>query len=186
MNQQADGVQVACTDQVHRALARTSLGGIPASSLLVLILGASVPLASRLTFVALVTVADIVLFVIARRYLAARRAGRTPSVWTAPIGVAGVGAAGGSLAVYGLPDGHHVELRAVYLLFVCGVSATYVVGAAARRLYYFASQAPMLLLVTGGFVMADDRVTQLLALAVPVYFVLMTALHHDVHQLVIS
>ena len=135
MSEQADGVRVACTDQVHRALARTSLGGIPTSALLVLILGASVPLASRLSFVALVTVADIVLFVIARRYLAARRAGRAPSMWAGPIGVAAVGAAWGSLALYGLPDGNHVELRAVYLLFVCGVSATYVVGAAASRLY---------------------------------------------------
>jgi diguanylate cyclase len=152
----------------------------------VLILGASVPLAGRLSFVALVTLADIVMFVIARRYLAARRAQRTPSTAAGPIGVAAVGAAWGSLAVYGLPDGHHVELRAVYLLFVCGVSATYVVGAAARRLYYFASQTPMLLLVAGGFLLSDDRVTRLLAFAVPVYFVLMTALHHDVHQLVIS
>jgi len=69
---------------------------------------------------------------------------------------------------------------------VCGVSATYVVGAAARRLYYFASQTPMLVLVASGFLMSHDRVTRLLAFAVPVYFVLMTALHHDVHQLVIS
>ena len=186
MSQQADGVRVACTDQVHRALARTSLGGIPASSLLVLILGASVPLASRIGFVAVVTCADIVLVVIARRYLAARRAGREPALWEGPVGVAAVGAAWGSLAVFGLPDGNHVELRAVYLLFVCGVSATYVVGAAARRLYYFASQTPMLLLVAGGFLLSDDRVTRLMAFAVPVYFILMTALHHDVHQLVIS
>jgi diguanylate cyclase (GGDEF)-like protein len=186
MSQPADGVRVACTDQVHRALGRTSLGGIPASSLLVLILGASVPLASRLSFVAAVTCADVIMFVVARRYFAARRAERTPSTWAGPLAVAAIGAAWGSLAVFGLPDGNHVQLRAVYLLFVCGTSATYVVGAAARRSYYFASQTPMLVLVAGGFLLSGDRVTRMLAFAVPVYFILMTALHHDVHQLVIS
>src|SRR5215831_1801465 len=187
MTQQADAVRTACTDQVHRALARTSLGGIPASILLVFILGSSVSLDRRVGFVLLVGSADIFMFVTARRYLA-RRLGdrRSPAAWVGPCGVAAIGAAWGSLAVLGLPDGRHDELRAVYLLFVCGCSATYVVGAAARRLYYFASQLPMLGLVGVCFLASGDRVTRLLGFAVPVYFVLMTVLHHEVHQLVIS
>jgi diguanylate cyclase (GGDEF)-like protein len=184
---QRDAVRAACTDQVHRVLARTSLVGVPVSLLLVWILGGSVSLSSRVAFVAAVTCADVAMFVVARRYLAARRAGSgPPPAWLGPCGVAMIGAAWGSLAVYGLPDSHHIELRAVYLIFVCGISATYVVGAAARRLFYFSSQLPMLILVATCFFAAGDRITRLLGCAVLVYFVVMTVLHHDVHRLVIS
>ena len=91
------------------------------------------------------------------------------------------------MAVIALPDArHHDDLRAVYLLFVCGCSATYVVGAAARRLYYYASQIPMLGVVGVTFLLSGDRVTRLLGFAVPIYFIVMTSLHHEVHNVVIS
>ncbi|HET9728576.1 MAG TPA: EAL domain-containing protein [Acidimicrobiia bacterium] len=185
MTREADAVRVACTDQVHRSLARTSLGGIPASSLLVLILGSSVSLGARIAFVSLISGADVIMFVIARRYLAARRAGTPPPrKWCTPAGVGLIGAAWGSLALMGMPD--RVELRAVYLLFVCGTSATYVVGTAARRLYYYCSQLPMLVPVAVAFVASDNRFTHLLGFGVPVYFAVMTTLFLDVHRLVIS
>jgi diguanylate cyclase (GGDEF)-like protein len=171
---------------VNRALARTSLGGIPASTLLVLILGTSVPLSRRILFVVAVSSADIVMFALARRYLARRRSDApTPPAWMGACGVGLISAAWGSLAVIGLPDERHLYLRCVYLLFVCGTSATYVVGAAARRLYYFSSQIPMLALITFGFLASDDHLTRMVAAGIPVYFIVMTMLHHDVHQLVI-
>ena len=61
------------------------------------------------------------------------------------------------MSVIALPNAQHTDLRAVYLLFVCGTSATYVVGAAGRRLYFYASQVPMLGVVAIAFFMSGDR-----------------------------
>ncbi|HEY5012351.1 MAG TPA: GGDEF domain-containing protein, partial [Acidimicrobiia bacterium] len=183
----SDDVRLACADQVNRALRRTALLGIPASTLLALILGSSVATSRRVAFVALVTVADLATFTGSCRYLARRARGEVlDHYWFGPFSTAITGLAWGSLAVIGLPSAHHVDLRAVYLLFVCATSATYVVGASARRLYYYTSQLPMLVLVGAAFVSQGDRVTRLLGFAVPIYFAVMTSLHHEVHGVVVS
>ena len=44
----------------------------------------------------------------------------------------------------------------------------------------------MLALVTVVFVSQGDRVTRLLGLAVPIYFIVMTSMHHEVHTVVVS
>ena len=183
----SDAVRSACADQVNRALRKSSLLGIPASTLLAVILGSSVPTPRRIAFVVLVSVADILTFVGSCRYLARRQRGEVVSgYWFGPFSTAMISLAWGSLALIGLPSARHVDLRAVYLLFVLGTSATYVVGAAARRMYYYASQAPMLVLVMGAFVASGDRVTRLLGFAIPIYFAVMTSLHHEVHGVVVS
>ena len=183
----SDGVRVACTDQVNRALRRSTLGGIPGSLVLVLVLGSSVPLAERIAFVALVSGADIATFVVTSWYLARRKRGDVlVHWWWSPLGIGLISASWGSLAVFGLPDTSHDGLRAVYLLFLCGTSATYVVAAAARRLYYFTSQVPMLGLVALVFLASSDHMTRLLGLAFPVYFAVMTIAHRDVHSVVVS
>jgi diguanylate cyclase (GGDEF)-like protein len=183
----SDGVRLACADQVNRALRRTALLGIPASTLLAVILGSSVASSRRVAFVALVSIADLATFAGSCRYLARRARGEVlDHYWFGPFSTAITGLAWGSLAVIGLPSAQHVDLRAVYLLFVCGTSATYVVGASARRLYYYTSQLPMLVLVGAAFVIQGDRVTRLLGFAVPIYFAVMTALHHEVHGVVVS
>ena len=180
-------VRQACDDQVNRALTRSSLLGIPASILLAVIIGSSVPAANRIAFVLLVTAADLAAFAGSMRYLRRRRREQViHHYWFGPLSTAMVGLAWASLAVIALPSASHTDLRAVYLLFVCGTSATYVVGAAARRLYYYSSQVPMLLVVTVAFFMSGDRASVLLAFAIPIYFAVMTSLHHDVHTLVIS
>ena len=180
-------VRLACDDQVNRALLRSSLLGIPASILLALIIGTSVPAPNRVSFVLFVSVADIATFIGAKWYLGRRRRGEViRGYWFGPFSTALIGLAWASLSVIALPDAAHTDLRAVYLLFVCGTSATYVVGAAARRLYYYSSQVPMLLVVAVAFFASGDRSTVLLAFAVPIYFVVMTSLHHEVHSVVIS
>jgi diguanylate cyclase (GGDEF)-like protein len=180
-------VRLACDDQVNRALLRSSLLGIPASALLALIIGTSVPLANRIAFVLFVSIADIVAFVAAARYRAKRRRGEVMHhYWFGPFSTALIGLAWASMAVIALPSAEHTDLRAVYLLFVAGTSATYVVGAAARRLYYFSSQIPMLGVVAIAFFASGDRSSVLLAFAIPIYFFVMTSLHHEVHSLVIS
>jgi diguanylate cyclase (GGDEF)-like protein len=166
---------------------KSSLLGIPASTLLVLILGSSVPAPRRIAFVALVTVTNLLTFAGSCSYLARRQRGEVVrNYWFGPFSTATISLAWGSLAVIALPSARHVDLRAVYLLFVCGSSATYVVGAAARRLYYYTSQVPMLALVMGAFVTSGDRSTVLLGLAIPIYFGVMTSMHHEVHGVVIS
>ena len=68
-------VRLACDDQVNRALLRSSLLGIPASILLALIIGSSVPAANRIAFVLFVSVADIATFAGSMWYLGRRRRG---------------------------------------------------------------------------------------------------------------
>ena len=98
-----------------------------------------------------------------------------------------IAVAWGSPAVFALPGSQNVELRAVYLLFVCGCSATYVVGTAGAP--------PLLLRVAAPDARPGrDRVharraiacTRLLGFAVPIYFIVMTSLHHEVHAVVVS
>ncbi len=179
--------RAACLDQVMRALWRSSLLGIPASTLLVLILGSSVPASRRISFVVFVSIADVVTMACAGWYLRRRRRGEVLTHYTLGlICTMLVGVAWGTPAIFALPSSQNVELRAVYLLFVCGVSATYVVGTAARRVYFYASQLPMLVPVGVAFAMSGDRVTRLLGLAVPIYFIVMTSLHFEVHAVVVS
>lgn len=180
-------VRLACDDQVNRALRRSALLGIPASSLLALIIGSSVPLPNRIAFVLFVSVADIVAFIGSARYLARRKRGEVlQHYWFGAFSTALIGVAWASMSVIALPGARHTDLRAVYLLFVCGASATYVVGSAARRLYFYASQVPMLGVVAIAFFLSGDRSTVLLAFAVPIYFGVMTSLHQEVHAVVIS
>jgi diguanylate cyclase (GGDEF)-like protein len=187
-NSLSQHVRLACTDQVNRALRRSALLGIPASALLALILGSSVSASRRLTFVLLVTVADVATYWGSVRYLARRKRGDVMRhYWFGPFSMALTGLAWASLALIALPDAkHHADLRAVFLLFVVGTSATSVVGTAARRLYYFTSQIPMLGVVCVTFLASGDRVTRLLGFAVPIYFIVMTSLHHEVHTVVLS
>jgi diguanylate cyclase (GGDEF)-like protein len=178
---------LACADQVNRGLRRTALLGVPASILLTVILGSSVPINRRVAFVLFVSVSDLLTFAGSCHYLARRQRGEVVGgYWFGPLTVAMTSLAWGSAAVIALPSAQHPDLRAVYLIFVLGSSATYVVGASARRLYYYSSQIPMLTVITAAFVASDDRVTRLLGMAIPIYFVVMTTLHHEVHGVVVS
>jgi diguanylate cyclase (GGDEF)-like protein len=170
-----------------RALWRSALLGIPASTLLAMILGSSVPVSRRIAFVVFVSVADIASMACAGHYLRVRRAGTVMARYPAGlVCMILVALAWASPALFALPGEHNVELRAVYLLFVCGTSATWVVGTAARRLYFYASQIPLLLIVGAAFTLSGDRVTRLLGLSVPIYFIVMASLHHEVHGVVVS
>ena len=85
----SENARLACNDQVNRALRRSSLLGIPASTLLALILGSSVPASRRVTFVLLVSVADIVTFGGSLWYLARRKRGEVMRrYWFGPFSMA--------------------------------------------------------------------------------------------------
>lgn len=179
-----DAAQRACLDHVNRAVRRSALLGIPASTLLVLILGGSVRFGAGVAFVVCVSAADIFTFIVTSRHLRRRARGALAIRSSSSlVGVALVGGAWASLATFAMPIG--IELRAIYLLFVCGCSATYVVGTAAKRSYYYASQVPMMSIVAIAFLTSPDSTTRLLGLAVPMYFVVMTMLFQQVHTLFI-
>src|SRR5712691_9417207 len=78
----SQAARAACLDQVMRALWRSSLFGIPASSLLAVIFGSSVPTSRRVAFVVLVSAADIVTMVCTGRYLGRRRRGEVVNRYT--------------------------------------------------------------------------------------------------------
>ena len=180
-------VRTACNDHVVSAVWRSALLGIPASLLLAVILGSSVPMSARAAFVLFVSVADIACFVVLTSYRRRRRRGEAvDGFWMGPTSAALISTAWGSLAILGLPDGQHLYLRVIYLLFVAGISVTYVVGTAARRLYYWASQLPMVIPVAGLFLCSEEHVSRLLCVAILIYFGVMTALHRDVHTLMLS
>jgi len=180
-------VRQASADQVHRALRRSALVGIPASTLLALILGSSVPLPRRLTFVAFVWVADVVMFSTSGWYLRRRRRGElVDRCWQGPFSTCLLGLAWGSLSVIALPNAAHADLRSVCLLFACATSASYTVGTAARRLYFYSCQVPLLALTTIAFATSGDRASRLFGLAIPIYFGLMATMHNEVHALVVS
>jgi diguanylate cyclase (GGDEF)-like protein len=179
-------VRRACTEQVNRAIFRTTMLGVPGAAVLAVILGSSVPANRRLAFVLAVTVADLIAFAVTGWYvMRCKRGEPVDGFWLGPLAVALVGVSWSSLSVFALPGPERVDLRAVYLLFVCGTSATYVVAAAGRRLYYFASQIPMLTIITVAFALSGDHVTRLLSAAIPIYFAVMTLMHHEVHDVVV-
>jgi diguanylate cyclase (GGDEF)-like protein len=180
-------VRQASADQVHRALRRSALVGIPASSLLALILGSSVSLPRRLTFVLFVCIADVVMFSTSGWYLRRRRRGEViDRFWPGPASTVLLGLAWGSLSVIALPDASHADLRSVCLLFACATSASYTVGTAGRRLYFYACQIPLLSLTTLAFAVSSDRASRLFGLAIPIYFILQATMHNEVHALVVS
>ncbi len=166
---------------------RSTLLGIPGAAVLAAILGESVPFANRVAFVAAVSAADIFAFVASWIYLRRRKRGLPVGNWSPGIvGAMLVGFAWALPVFIAFPDTQHVELRAVFLLFACATSATSVVGAAARRSYFYATQAAMLLPITVVFLFSTERVTNLLGYAIPIYFASMSSLHHDAHRIVVS
>ncbi len=182
----SERVRLACFDAVNRAFMRSTLIGIPASIVLAMILGSAVPFANRVAFVLAVSVADVFAFIASVKYLHRRKFAKTVRHWPGLISATLVGFAWALPAIIALPSERHVELRAVYLLFVCGVSATSVVGSAARRSYFYATQIAMMAPVAVVLLLSGERVTHLLGFAVPIYFVTMSSLHHDAHRVVIS
>jgi diguanylate cyclase (GGDEF)-like protein len=183
----SEAVRLACLDQVNRASRRSALFGIPSAALLAVILSDSVPSSRLVAFVALVSVADVLQFVAAGWYVRRRKRGEpVPAAWIGPATAAGLGLAWASIPLIAFPPPGRVDLRIVYLLFVCGVSATTAIGTAARRSYFYAAQVPLLTITTAAFFLSPERVTHLVSFAIPVYFVVLAFLHDEVHTVVVS
>jgi diguanylate cyclase (GGDEF)-like protein len=183
----SEAVRLACLDTVNRGEFRSALFGFPAATLLAVIFGASVPVANRIAFIVCVSVADVAMFLVAWHYLRRRRRGeRIGSFWQGPACAFAIGCAWATVPLIAFPPADSVELRMVYLLFVCGVSATSAIGTAAERSYFYGAQVPLLTIATVAFWCSPERVTHLTSYAIPVYFIVLAFLHHEVHTVVVS
>ena len=105
--------------------------------------------------------------------------------WFGPFSTALIGLAWASPAVIALPErAARRSARGLHALRVRHV------GDLCRR---YRRAPPVLLRVADPdalvgivFIASGDRVTRLLGFAVPIYFVVMTSLHHEVHAVVVS
>ncbi|MBV8462812.1 MAG: EAL domain-containing protein [Acidimicrobiales bacterium] len=103
-----------------------------------------------------------------------------------PVIAAACGLAWASLPFFVNIPGADSNLRLVYLLYLVALSAGSAVGSAARRDYFLAFQIAMWVPSEIVCLTAPDRTTRLLAVAVPIYFVVMAVLHNEVHSVVRS
>lgn len=190
MPQEAPGaarVQIECLDQANRATVRGIAPTLPGVMILVWILGDSVSIERRLVWAMLTCTTAALSLAAALWYGDRRRKGEEFTRW--PLGIAtGIlgGLAWSSAAIIALPSDEHLELRAIYVLFICAVSSTNMVGSAALRSSFYAFQIPLMGVVAATFLFDGDRITRLLGLSVPVYLVTIVLLYHEVNQKFVS
>ena len=183
----SDDVRLACLDQVNRSVLRAGIAGPAGAILLVLIFGHALPLRQTVAWAAAVVVVNVTSAWIAGSYLKRRRRNAAVGRWPiGPVTMALTGLAWGALPFFVFLPVSHYDLRAVYLIVLCAASAANAVGAAARRSYFLPFQLALLLPVDLFCLLAHDRSTQLLGLAIPVFLVVMIVLYQQVHRLVLS
>jgi diguanylate cyclase (GGDEF)-like protein len=165
---------------------RSAPAGPPAAVLLAVIVGDASPVIARVALVAAVTFTNVFGILSGLRYRKLSQTRCITSWWPTPVYGLLLGCSWATLAVVGLPNAEHVDMRAIIALFAAGTSATQIVSAASHRLYFFATQIPLLGILTAVYVSSDDHTTHLLGFAFPIYLVVMIILHHDVNKVVVS
>ena len=137
----SDEVNLACLDQVNRSTRRGALFAPVAAGALVLIFAGTVPLVELLVWAFSATLASVAAVWCAELYLRRRRAGVDVGRWRiGPLSSGLCGFVWASLPFFAFPSEGHYDLRAIYLIFLCGISAANAVGTAARRSYFLAFQ----------------------------------------------
>lgn len=183
----SDEVRLACIDQVNRSLHRSGFAAPVAATLLVVAFGHAVSLPRMIGWAVTATVATAIAVCCAEVYLRRRRRELPVGRWVyGPMSAGLTGFAWASLPLFAFPSASQYQLRAVYLIFLCGVSAANTVGAAARRSYFFPFQLALFVTIDAVCLSAHDHPTQVLGLVVPVFFVVMIGLHQEVHMVVLS
>ena len=105
------------------------------------IFAGTVPLAGLLVWAVSATLVSVATVWCAELYLRRRRAGLEVGRWRiGPFSSGVCGLVWASLPFFVFPSENHYDLRAIYLIFLCGISAANAVGTAARRSYFLAFQ----------------------------------------------
>jgi diguanylate cyclase (GGDEF)-like protein len=183
----SEEVRLACIDQVNRSTRRSGFAAPLAAALLVIIFGTSVPQSKMIAWAVTATLVTGLAVAGAALYLRRRRLGLPVHRWiVGPISSARTGLAWASVPLFAFPPADHYELRAIYLVPLCGMSAANTVGSAARSSYFFPFQLGLLVPIDVVCLLADDRPTRILGLVIPVYFMVLIGLHVEVHSVVLS
>ncbi len=183
----SDDVRLACYDQVNRSTRRGALFGPLAALMLVIIFGHAVPVSGMIAWAVTVTVVTAITVGASQMYLRRRSRGEPVGRWMAgPVTAAMSGASWASLPLFAFPSVGHYDLRAIYLVFLCGISAANAVGTAACRSYFFPFQIALMLPIDAACLLAGDRPTQLLGLVMPLFLGVMVVVHQEVHTVVLS
>jgi diguanylate cyclase (GGDEF)-like protein len=182
-----DEVRLACFDQVNRSTRRGGLAAPFGATLLVMIFGHAVPLSRTIAWAVAVTVASAIAVGFAALYLRRRSRGAPVGRWMVGPFTAGLtGFAWASLPLFVYPPASRYDLRALYLIFMCAISAANTVGAAACRSYFLPFQICLFVPIDIVCFLSSDRPTQLLGLGIPIFAAVMIVLHQEVHTVVLS
>ncbi len=155
--------------------------------MLVVIFGRAVSITGMVEWAVVVTLTTGITLWSSELYLRKRHRGEAVGRWIAGPVTAGLsGFSWASLPLFVFPSASHYDLRAIYLIFLCAISAVNAVGAAACRSYFFPFQIALLLPIDIVCLTADDRPTQLLGLVIPLFFAVMVVVHQEVHTVVLS
>ncbi len=155
--------------------------------MLVVIFGRAVSITGMVEWAVVVTLTTGITLWSSELYLRKRRRGEAVGRWIAGPVTAGLsGFSWASLPLFVFPSASHYDLRAIYLIFLCAISAVNAVGTAACRSYFFPFQIALLLPIDIVCLTADDRPTQLLGLVIPLFFAVMVVVHQEVHTVVLS
>src|SRR5580704_11626783 len=117
----SDDVLLACKDQVNRSTRRSTPASPMVAALLVVVFGHSVSMPRMIAWAVFVSLSAMLAMVVAMVYL--RRRARDAPVGRWLIGPLAAGLAGfswGSLSLFVFPSADHYELRALYLIVLCG------------------------------------------------------------------
>ena len=184
---QSEGVRLACLDQVNRSTRRGAVFAPVAAVGLVLIFGQAVPVSGMIAWAATLTAVTAVTVWCSEIYLRRRHRGQPVGRWVVgPITAGLSGLAWASLPLFVFPPPSKYDLRAIYLIVLCAVSAANAVGTAACRSYFFPFQLALLVPIDIVCLAAGDRATQLLGVVMPVFVVVMVVMHQEVHTVVLS
>ncbi|MGO8870024.1 MAG: putative bifunctional diguanylate cyclase/phosphodiesterase [Acidimicrobiales bacterium] len=182
-----DEVQLACFDQVNRSTRRGGLAAPFGAALLVVVFGHAVPPSGTIAWAVTVTMATAVAVGCADLYLRRRRRGAPVGRWiVGPCSAGLTGIAWASLPLFVYPPADRYDLRALYLIVVCGVSAANTVGAAACRSYFLPFQICLFVPIDLACLLSGNRPTQLLGLAIPIFLAVMIVLHEEVRTWALS
>jgi diguanylate cyclase len=183
----SEEVRLACLDQVNRSTRRGALFAPVPAAMLVVIFARAVPLPWMIAWAVFAAVASEVAVLSAALYLRRRGRGEPVGRWRAgPLTSALSGFAWASLPFFAFPSESHFDLRAIYLIFLCAISAANAVGTAAWRSYFISFQVALFVPIDLVCLLAPDRPTQIMGLVMPVYLIVMIILHWEVHTVVLS
>jgi diguanylate cyclase (GGDEF)-like protein len=172
----------AGNDVVARAVPFT----LVAVAILLFAIGDSVPWSRRICWAAIMSFSVLTSLATAAVYRRLRRRG--PLVHWRPgvVASAVVGLAWGSLVLIAFPPAHEVAARAFILVFAVGVSSVTILSTATSRVRFAAVNVPMAALLASAYLRTGDDTTRLLGLAIPLYVVVMTAVHSRVHRIMLN